>query len=701
VIGWPALDWAILAVSFFNTVLVLWLGFTVLLNAERRSWSIVLPGGGLLLAAGFLFAHAAIFAQGLTSVGASMTFWWRVGWVLVVALPFTWYAIILWYGGYWDGPRGPLSRRHRPWLVISMLLALGLIGLLLFANPFPTYTQVALLEMADTPTILGVPLLGLDYPLYIMLCIALSLDVLARPAPPGHALGDEARRRARPWLVATSLGLLLVSGLVAWVLVWVMANARQRVTTGAYLEMARAVAGFDLAIDSLIGASILLLGQAIVSYEIFTGRALPRGGLRRQWRSIIVLAAAYAAVVAGILTLQAPPVYGLLLATLLVVLAYALLNRQAYRERQRAMAHLRPFVSSQHLYERLAQAGQVDVADSFQALCSDVLGAQTAYLAALGPLASLVEAGLSYPEGKPLPGAVLSALAAGLTAPGEICLPLEPERAGGALWAAPLWSERGLIGALLLGPRRDGGLYTQEEIEVARAAAERLLDVLASTEMARRLMALQRRGLAESEVADRRTRRVLHDDILPQLHTAILELSASMGASEVVTALAELHGRVADLLRAMPAPPAPALAELGLAGALRQALEAERGRSFDDVVWEADPQAECAAQELPARTAEVLYYAAREAMRNAARYGRGEDTSRPLRLHLALTWQEGLQILIEDNGVGLGAPGAAAGGSGQGLALHSTMMSVIGGSLAVASLPGVYTRVTLSLPAEK
>jgi len=46
-------------------------------------------------------------------------------------------------------------------------------------------------------------------------------------------------------------------------------------------------------------------------------------------------------------------------------------------------------------------------------------------------------------------------------------------QAGGAVWAVPLWSERGLIGALLLGEKRDGGLYTQEEIEIARATGER------------------------------------------------------------------------------------------------------------------------------------------------------------------------------------------------------------------------------------
>ncbi len=79
-------------------------------------------------------------------------------------------------------------------------------------------------------------------------------------------------------------------------------------------------------------------------------------------------------------------------------------------------------------------------------------------------------------------------------------------------------------------------------------------------------------------------------------------------------------------------------------------------------------------------------------------------------------------ITIEDNGVGFtmsGSTGLARGivqressetesldhgqripgrGSGQGLALHSTMMAVIGGTLSIDSMPEEYTRVSLVLP---
>jgi signal transduction histidine kinase len=104
----------------------------------------------------------------------------------------------------------------------------------------------------------------------------------------------------------------------------------------------------------------------------------------------------------------------------------------------------------------------------------------------------------------------------------------------------------------------------------------------------------------------------------------------------------------------------------------------------------------------------VLFYAAREAMRNAARHGRDREAARPLHLCVGVAWREPaagpgqreLEITIEDDGVGLGPAADATGGSGQGLAFHSTMMAVGGGTLAVESVPGAYTRVSLTLPQE-
>ena len=728
--GNTILDWATMAVSLFNTILLLWLGLTVLLNAEQRTWGIWLAGGGLLLGGAFFISHTAILGRGLSSIGPGMDFWWRLGWGPVVALPFVWYLIILWYAGFWDDRRSSLRRRHRPWLLLTSLLAVGLVGLLFFANPLPSYWQVAQLDLSATPSLGNIPLLILVYPIYIVLCIGLSLDALRYPGPSARMMGDLARRRARPWLVATAVALLLVSLLVAWAMLWIVMNARQRALNGLYNEMALTVAWFDLIIASLIAVAVLLQGQAIVSYEVFTGKTLPRRGLWRHWRSAIVLAGGYSAVVALSLALQLRPIYSLLLSTVLMALFYALFSWRSYEERERTMAQLRPFVASQRLYEQLltpSSPPEVDTSSPFRALCEDVLGARLAFLVPLGPLAPLAGLPLTYPDDIPPPSLPLLGVFDSFDSVQAVFLPLDPDHYGGARWAVPLCSERGLVGALLLGEKRDGSLYTQEEIEIARASGERLIDTQASAEMARRLMALQRRQLAEGQVLDRQARRVLHDDVLPHLHTAMLSMSRRAAnqngsSSEVVALLGDVHRQLSDLLREMPTNAAPELARLGLIDALRQTVEDELANAFDDVTWEVQPEAEHQAQAIPPLTAEVLFYAAREAVRNAARYGRGGERTRPLCLRVGIVWhypsagslasapqaQAGqspstswlgeLEIVIEDDGVGLKSEEEVGGGGGQGLALHSTMMAVVGGALAVESVPDTFTRVSLTLP---
>ena len=91
-------------------------------------------------------------------------------------------------------------------------------------------------------------------------------------------------------------------------------------------------------------------------------------------------------------------------------------------------------------------------------------------------------------------------------------------------------------------------------------------------------------------------------------------------------------------------------------------------------------------------------------MRNAARHARRVEGARPLRLCISLGGDRELKLVVEDNGVGFAPAESAAGGnpepvSGRGLALHSTMMAVIGGSLEVESASQEFTRVSLRLPA--
>lgn len=698
------LNWAMMAVSLTNAILMFWLGLTVLLNAERRTWGAWIAGGGLLLGGVFFISHSAILGYGFNIYSLGVNFWWQIGWIPVVALPFVWYIVMLWYSGYWDSDRTPLYNRQRFGLIAVVFLVVLLFAMMAFANPIPSYSQFTISGLKETLSFSGIPLIVILYGSYIILSISLSLDALRNPGPSARVMGDLARQRARPWLVGTSITLLLVSFLVAWAMIWIVANTGQ---IRSLTEQGNIIALFDLFIASLIGLAVMLLGQAVVAYEIFTGKALPRRGFLRHWRRAIFLAVGYSTMVSFSFNINLPPIYSLLLTALLMTVFYGLLSWRSYTERERYIENLRPFVTSQRLFEQLltpaSTPSEIDVQIPFNALCKEVLDARVAYLVALGPLAPLVGPPLTYPQDQNFEIAGLHDLMGKFTTPEPTALMIDPREFNGASWAVSLWSARGQIGVLFLGEKGDGGLYTQEEIEIAQTSGERLIDNKASAEIAKRLMVLQRQRLAESQLLDQRARRVLHDDVLQQLHTAMLKLAKEKsrpngGTSEAIELLADVHSQISNLLRDMPTTTLPEINKLGLIGALRKLIEEEFGIAFETVKWQIDYEAERRAQDISPLTAEVLFYAAREAIRNAAKHGRYQELARPLHLVIRILWENSIIIQIEDDGIGVSTERTINTGSGHGLALHSTMMAVVGGELAIESEPGEYTKVSLILP---
>ena len=188
---------------------------------------------------------------------------------------------------------------------------------------------------------------------------------------------------------------------------------------------------------------------------------------------------------------------------------------------------------------------------------------------------------------------------------------------------------------------------------------------------------------------------------------AVARAASRQGGAHVVGrphgAAFDVHQQIANLLRQLPPSAESELARLGLAGALRHVVEGELDGSFDSVRWDVADDASRAARSLPAINSEVLFFAAREAIRNAARYGRGDTPSRPLHLTVTMRCEaasagDSLVLMIDDDGVGLDHELAPAGGSGQGLALHGAMMALLGGTLAAEQRPDGGVRVALALP---
>lgn len=693
----------LLTLSLFNIVVLLWLTMTVLLYAARRTRAVWLAGLGLAAGALFFVSHTTFVVQAATGAPSALATWWPVGWISLIYAPYAWYLAMLWHVGFWGEEAVDLRQRHRLLLALVTALGLGLLVIFITARPVPTTIVLAGRYFMTAPLLAGIPLLIIVYPVFTFLCIGFSFEALVRPGPVSLAVQGPARVRARPWLVAATISLLTVSVLMLLILIYLVLYAGRESLSMLMDQPVIEAYWLDVITSLTITAAVVSTGQAIVAYEIFTGGTLPRRGLRRQWHEALFLAGGFSTAVGVSFSAELHPIYTALIATVLVAVVFSLLGWRAHLERHRFMGQLRPFAASEGVFEGALSADARRPEEAalplLEALCRDTLEARSVHLVPTGYVSGLVPGPFSYPL-VDSPQLALGDLLEQCSSPDVMTVPVDPRKYAGAIWAIPLWSARGLMGVLFLGGKVNGGIYSEEEIEIARAVGERLLDLVAATVLTRRLISLQRQRLAELHVLDQQSRRVLHDEVLPTIHTAMLELTRG-GETRALTAAVEhlvgAHRRVSSLVREMPSGAATALNQAGLIAALREAISLEFGAEFDSVEWALSPQAESKEKSLPTAVASVAYHAAREVVRNSARHGRGGNAGRPLHLRIEASWRDGLELAISDDGVGV-TPEDFRTGSGSGLEFHSTMLAVVGGSLVTEARPGGGTRNVLRAP---
>ena len=132
---------------------------------------------------------------------------------------------------------------------------------------------------------------------------------------------------------------------------------------------------------------------------------------------------------------------------------------------------------------------------------------------------------------------------------------------------------------------------------------------------------------------------------------------------------------------------------------MRKTIANEFPNAFSRVDWQIPYAHLVQLEQLSALAAEVVYFAAREAIRNAARHGRTDDQLPGLKISTEQNLK-GWEIYIKDDGGRKPEDQPGHQSSGQGLALHGTLMAVIGGELSFEQVPEQFTQVVLRFPAE-
>lgn len=699
------------AISIFNTVLMLWLGLTVLLTGDRRKPATIVGSAGLLLGAVFFGGHTLIISNTLVFDSAGVNVVWPIMWVIAVAAPFFWGLSIFYYSG------NPTTGR---WVRGILSTAAFILTLIMFAfNPLPSYTEF-LISPGLNPTI------AWAYVPYLILCFTLPLIALREPRtrsvdlssqdtrPYYIATRHERYRGARPWLIvsASMLALAVVAFTYTAYSIVPRLIPIQNATRGVIGEIFLA----DLLISGFIGMAVVLLGRAVLSNNVLTEQVQSTQGFFARWRNVVLVLALGSILITLLYLAPIRPIYSLLLTTVLAVSAYALFIWRERVEHQGFMDRLRPFVSSLHLHDQLLSAGEQrgwdDARNLFNALCRDALRTKRACLLFDNPVTLNVLTSIVPDTPRRLDYQWSSDYEVMLQKPMRVYggwTRLDADH-----WAWPLSDSRGQVGRLVLGPRFDSTEYTSQELDVAAACAERILDALAGDQIARVALSLLRQRISEVQVMSMRHKRLLHDELLPQIHLALLRLEAlrkqpvegERRLDEAAAALTHTHQLISTLVREMSNALPNKLESEGLVAALHGVLNHDFNDGFEEIYWRTSPEAIDLCRRLPVFVGEVIFYAAQEVIRNAARYGRGDDPSRKLHLDIAIECGSGLRLTIGDDGVGRAHAlngksefdGSRPAGAHSGLRFHSTMMAVVGGSLSVLDRSSGGTQVVIELP---
>jgi signal transduction histidine kinase len=767
----------VLALSIFNLVSFLWLACTVWLNGNRRSLITRVGTAGLGLSALFFFIHSLLIFSPLsqTSGLVSTNFLWHLIWLPALGVPYIWFVIGLHYASLIN--KG--WRHRRPLLLIySGLLGCSILLLLVLNQSTFTFEEtIRLLAYSNASDIVDVgflsplvllPLLFLCYvtfcaigpwftpgrvrrlvrvlwyactgrkgekPLQQSLADAFwddptEVELLEEPVLSWHL--------ARPRLLiaallmvglTTSLGGLGVWSMVNWL------NAQQYETPPVLPSTLDTIPLnlflLDIFVNGSVALIILLIGYSIVRHGILIERPLARRGFLEQWRGVVIVTTAIAILLALLVVFTHSNSAIPLVTTSLATVAYALFTWSNYTAHDRYIALLGPFLRNTNLRHWLntdLRKTEQSMENLFFHLCHDVLDVERARLVVFaGPVrrsfnyhwpASNGGSTLIQPtEHKKRDGhGINTPQLTSHAIPSRVRMTVEGQPM--ICWVMPIYDDLGPIAMLYLGPRMDGAIFSDEDMDLAHACGQRILDTLRDHEAMQAVAGLLRRRIVDVKLLGAQQRRVLHDEILPQMHLALLNLETMRrfvdGSSEQTTTaeaqavvnkaieqISDAHRQLAAMMRATT-PSAPHRLERdGMMRAIHTMITHDFHQAFDEIEWDVSEEtAQGIDDVVPPALAELIFAAVQEALRNAARHARGTDLHRRLHLTLRASFHPHLEIIVADDGVGIVSASSSTTGTGGGLLTHSALLAIAGGSLTVKSTPGEGVTVRILLPAE-
>ena len=273
----------------------------------------------------------------------------------------------------------------------------------------------------------------------------------------------------------------------------------------------------------------------------------------------------------------------------------------------------------------------------------------------------------------------------------------------------PIMRKGNLVGILALSRRHSDIPYSSEDIDLLTTMTSEAAMVIENAMILDNLKEQQHRVeklLAQTVQAQEEERKrisvELHDSVAQwlvgvsyQLQVCRALLSETGNNSEAQSELAEIEATldksVKEMRRVMAGLHPPALDELGLVHALRQALE---GLKPDGIAYHLETAGEAA--RLPGSTEVAVYRVVQEALTNVRKHSEASVVI----LHIQFE-PENVSVDVSDNGKGFNLAKtmrSAISVGHMGLLGMSERVSMLGGTLKIETRPGAGTSISLTIP---
>lgn len=263
--------------------------------------------------------------------------------------------------------------------------------------------------------------------------------------------------------------------------------------------------------------------------------------------------------------------------------------------------------------------------------------------------------------------------------------------------ALALYGAEGMIGFLLLGPKREG-FYLQEDLRTLEAFGNQASVGLDNLRFQERLRALSSQLSLAEERERRRIAAAVHDQVAQSLAVIkmrlgeLRELDSSAALADKIQGIREMVDQTMEDTRSLTyALSPPVLYELGLEAALEWLAEQVQKDYSITCQFEDDGQAKPLGDDARG----FVFWAARELIMNVIKHANARTAT------LSVSGNDGMLCLrVQDDGEGFYPVEMERRTSGFGLFSIRERLMDFGGLFQVDSRPGFGTRVTLCVPLE-